>query len=205
MTLPRRGRSEHSIAGRRRRVAVGALLAAGLFLAPSGVRAAGLEEPAKKWAEAPAEAPAPGTREVPWLHFVHLYTGDVLPVYGETVPQSSFDHLMRCRATGKQTAMAPELPKLILAAAQALHGDVVQVLSGYRSEKFNEQLRKKGHEVASESFHTLGKAVDWRLRGLPLARLVAWLERKSRGGLGVYRRSNFVHTDVGPQRRWKGR
>ena len=159
----------------------------------------------KKWA-AEAGAPEAGTREVPWLHLVNLYTGDVLPVFGKQVSLRSFDRLLRCRATGRIVEMDPRLAKLLLAAAERLQGSVIEVLSGYRSEKFNEELRKKGHEVASESFHRKGVAVDWRLRNVPLQRLVAWLKRHHRdGGLGVYRESNFVHTDFGPPREWRGR
>lgn len=163
------------------------------------------KEPGKKWAAPPEGAPAPGTREVPWVHFVHLYTGDALPVFGERVGAGSFARLMRCRATGRTTAFDPRLAPLALAAAKALHGTVIEVLSGYRSDKFNEQLRKKGREVASESLHRRGLAMDWRLQDVPLARLVAWLKRKHHGGLGTYRRSNFVHTDFGPEREWRGR
>ena len=160
---------------------------------------------AKKW-EGPGEgAPEAGTREVPWLHFVNLYTSDALPVFGETVSLESFRRLTRCRATGKTTEMDPALPKIILAAAEKLKGSVVEVISGFRSEKFNEQLRKKGHEVASESYHRKGMALDWRIQGVPLPRLIAYLRRRHQGGLGTYRQSNFVHADTGPKREWRGR
>jgi hypothetical protein len=162
------------------------------------------EEGRKKWT-AGKDAPEPGTRELPWLHFVNLYTMDVLPVFGKETSIKSFDRLSRCRATGKSVDMDPRLPKVMLAAAEKLKGSVIEVLSGYRSEKFNEQLRKKGHEVASESFHRKGLAVDWRVRNVPLRRLVAWLKRRHQGGLGIYRQSNFVHTDTGPKRDWRGR
>jgi hypothetical protein len=162
------------------------------------------DEPTKKWAP-PADAPAPGTREVPWVHFVHLYTADALPVFGEQAGRRSFEHLLRCRATGRTTSFDPRLAPLLLAAAEALDGTVIEVISGFRSEKFNEQLRKKGHEVASESFHRKGLALDWRLQGVALPRLAAWLKRKHHGGRGTYRHSNFVHTDFGPEREWRGR
>jgi hypothetical protein len=159
----------------------------------------------KKW-DGPGEgAPEAGTREVPWLHFVNLYTSDALPVFGETTSLESFRRLTRCRATGKSTEMDPALPKIVLAAAEKLKGTVIEVISGFRSEKFNEQLRKKGHEVASESYHRRGMALDWRIQGVPQPRLIAYLRRTNRGGLGTYRQSNFVHTDTGPKREWRGR
>ncbi|MBI5500938.1 MAG: YcbK family protein [Deltaproteobacteria bacterium] len=181
----------------RRLAPVLAVLAAGAARADDG--------DGKKWQGPEEGAIAAGTREVPWLHLVNLYTSDALPVFGETLSMESFRRLTRCRATGKTTEMDPALPKLILAAAKKLEGSVVEVISGFRSEKFNEQLRKKGHEVASESFHRKGRALDWRLQGIPLQRLVAYLKRHHRGGLGTYRKSNFVHTDTGPKREWRGR
>jgi len=171
--------------------------------APESLAAA--KEPGKKWSAPPEGAPAPGTREVPWVHLVHLYTADALPVFGERVGARSFAQLMRCRATGRTTEFDPRLAPLLLAAAEALDGTVIEVISGFRSEKFNEQLRKKGHEVASESFHRKGLALDWRLQGVALPRLAAWLKRKHHGGRGTYRHSNFVHTDYGPEREWRGR
>jgi uncharacterized protein YcbK (DUF882 family) len=74
-------------------------------------------------------------------------------------------------------------------------------------------LRKKGHNVASHSQHSLGHAVDFRIvppgdeKGIdPYT-----LEREIRelgwvGGVGTYPSKSdwFVHADVGPHRRWGG-
>jgi len=159
----------------------------------------------KKWDSTPEGAPEPGTREVPWVSFVALHTGETLPVFGEAPSKASFDFLLRCRATGQVAPIADPLPKLLLRAAKTLHAPVIEIIAGYRSDKFNEQLRKKGRQVADESFHRAGKAIDWRLRGVPLDRLYRFLKRVAPGGLGLYRGSNFVHTDLGPKREWRGR
>ena len=47
-----------------------------------------------------------------------------------------------------------------------------------------------------------GKAVDIRLADVPTATLrdLAW--SLQRGGVGYYRRTDFVHLDVGRVRRW---
>jgi uncharacterized protein YcbK (DUF882 family) len=47
-----------------------------------------------------------------------------------------------------------------------------------------------------------GRAIDVRLADVPAAALrdAAWSLK--RGGVGYYRRSDFVHLDVGRVRRW---
>jgi uncharacterized protein YcbK (DUF882 family) len=89
----------------------------------------------------------------------------------------------------------------------------IEIVSGYRSEKLNEMLRKKGHHVASKSQHSLGHAVDFRivLPGAEKGIDPRQLERDIRGlgwqgGVGVYLLEGdwFVHADVGPQRGWYG-
>jgi uncharacterized protein YcbK (DUF882 family) len=86
-------------------------------------------------------------------------------------------------------------------------------VSGFRSPKLNEMMRKKGHHVASHSQHSLGHAVDFRVvppgeeKGID----PRVLEREVRalgweGGVGVYTMEHdwFVHCDVGPHRGWSG-
>jgi uncharacterized protein YcbK (DUF882 family) len=74
-------------------------------------------------------------------------------------------------------------------------------------------LRKKGHQVASHSQHSLGHAVDFRvvLPGETKGIDPRTLEKEIRGlgwdgGVGVYTGSGdwFVHADVGKNRHWRG-
>jgi uncharacterized protein YcbK (DUF882 family) len=78
------------------------------------------------------------------------------------------------------------------------------VVSGFRAPKYNLLLRKKGHEVARESQHPLGHAVDFRLPGLSTRHLLQFVRGLHLGGVGYYPRSAFVHADVGPVRYWRG-
>ncbi|MCV6591234.1 MAG: DUF882 domain-containing protein [Marinobacterium sp.] len=78
----------------------------------------------------------------------------------------------------------------------------VQVISAYRSPQTNEMLRRKGHKVAKRSYHLKGQAVDIRIPGVELKDLHRAALSLKRGGVGFYGRSNFVHLDVGPVRRW---
>jgi len=81
----------------------------------------------------------------------------------------------------------------------------IEIISGYRSEKFNEHLRKKGRQVAARSHHIKGEALDFRIPGVGAAELARAVAEIHRGGIGTYRQSGFVHVDVGRDRRWRGR
>jgi uncharacterized protein YcbK (DUF882 family) len=77
-----------------------------------------------------------------------------------------------------------------------------EIVCGYRSAATNRKLRKKNRNVAKESRHIVGQAVDVRFYGLGVdeAREIA-LAMKA-GGVGYYPRQNFIHLDVGPVRSW---
>ena len=76
----------------------------------------------------------------------------------------------------------------------------IEILSGFRTEKTNEMLRSRSVLVAKNSFHKIGKALDFRLPNIDRHKVRASADRYASGGLGVYK--NFIHIDTGPQRRW---
>jgi uncharacterized protein YcbK (DUF882 family) len=124
-----------------------------------------------------------------------------------------FEAMLRDPVRGDTHAIDPALLDLVRRLARAHPLARVEVVSGFRSPKLNEALRKKGHHVATHSQHTLGHALDLRIvpdgRGEPLdPRAVKEELRRSgwRGGVGVYLKpeDRFVHADVGPMRTWNG-
>jgi len=152
--------------------------------------------------------PLPKRIELPAQPPVTLYnlrTREALPVLGGTRPtQRDWSELVRCHFTGNTAWVSERLANEVITVARRLGALRVEIVSGYRDPKYNRWLRKKGREVARQSRHTRGQAVDFRLRGVPIRRVRDWLLRRKAFGVGYYPRSGFVHLDVGPVRRWSG-
>jgi uncharacterized protein YcbK (DUF882 family) len=95
-----------------------------------------------------------------------------------------------------------QLYDLALAAACA---PSYEIISGYRSPESNDKMSAKpGSGVAKKSLHMQGRAMDVRLRNCTCERLRDLAIAAAKGGVGYYRRSNFVHIDTGPFRTWVG-
>lgn len=74
------------------------------------------------------------------------------------------------------------------------------MISGYRTPKTNSML--KG--AASHSYHMRAMAADIRLKSRDVRTIQKAALACGGGGVGFYRRSNFVHMDCGPIRTWNG-
>lgn len=101
--------------------------------------------------------------------------------------------------------MDPELLDLVWEVYRKVGArDYIHVVSSYRSPATNNMLRKRSRGVAKNSQHTLGKAMDFYIPGVNLAKLRATGLRKQVGGVGYYPRSGspFVHMDTGSVRHW---
>jgi uncharacterized protein YcbK (DUF882 family) len=147
---------------------------------------------------------------------VQTHTDERVPLDDASPTQDRFASLLSDRVTGEKHAFDPRLLDLLRSLAKrhnAAGPPRIELVSGYRSPKLNEMMRKKGRHVASHSQHSLGHAVDFRIvlpneeRGLD----PRVLEQEIRelgwsGGVGVYLMKSdwFVHADVGPNRRWNG-
>lgn len=77
-----------------------------------------------------------------------------------------------------------------------------EVISGYRSPKTNAKLHSKSNGVAKRSLHMQGKAIDIRLNGVNTKVLRDTAIAMKVGGVGYYRRSDFIHLDTGRVRYW---
>lgn len=79
---------------------------------------------------------------------------------------------------------------------------VFEILSGYRSRVTNERLRDSNGQVAKESLHVHGWAVDFRIRNVNGRAIAEIAKTMQRGGVSYYPSSNHVHVDLGNIRTW---
>ncbi len=114
------------------------------------------------------------------------------------------NYFMRDHKTGEITVFDPRLFDLLYDIERRLGypAGPIEVLSAYRSPRTNARLRRVSRRAARNSLHMYGKAVDIRLPGTSVRRVRDSAISLSRGGVGFYPGSNFVHVDTGSVRRW---
>jgi uncharacterized protein YcbK (DUF882 family) len=82
------------------------------------------------------------------------------------------------------------------------HTEPYQIISAYRSPETNDVLRSKSSGVAEHSLHLQGQAIDIRVAGVATKKLRDLALAMHRGGVGYYRKSDFLHVDTGRVRSW---
>ena len=113
--------------------------------------------------------------------------------------------VMRDWRRDEATEMDPRLYDLLWEVHRSTGSrQPVHVVSAYRAPQTNEALRRRSRNVAKQSQHTVGKAVDFYLPDVPAERIRTLGLRMQRGGVGYYPRANtpFVHLDTGSVRHW---
>jgi uncharacterized protein YcbK (DUF882 family) len=146
------------------------------------------------------------------LRFYHTHTGERLEVVyrrgDQYIPEAldELDHYLRDHRTGDVRHFDPHLFDLLydLTASLRDSSGEIDVICGYRTPWSNEFLRTRNPHtgVAQHSLHMQAEAIDVRLPGIPTSELRDAALRLHRGGVGYYRRSDFVHVDVGRVRHW---
>jgi uncharacterized protein YcbK (DUF882 family) len=115
------------------------------------------------------------------------------------------NHLLRDWRKNEDANLDPKLLDLVWSIYKEAGGrDYIHVVSAYRSLKTNNMLRSRSKGVAKTSQHTAGKAMDFYIPGVPLAKLRATAMKFQGGGVGYYPTSGspFVHVDTGSVRSW---
>jgi len=143
------------------------------------------------------------------LYLHNLHTQERLECWyhlnGAYVPQAlrQIDRIFRDHRTGEIHQIDVDLldTLFVLRNHLAIEGPV-EIISGFRSVSTNEMLRRQSSGVAKRSYHMAGRAVDCRFPGVATPDLRDLAIHTARGGVGYYRRSNFVHLDTGPVRHW---
>ncbi len=144
------------------------------------------------------------------LALAHTHTGEQLRlVYAENAAYlpgalGQLNHFLRDHYSGQVGVIDPPLFDLLHRVDQLLGtGSAFEVISGYRCAATNQRLRQRGGGgVAQRSLHMDGRAIDVRLRGVPLADLRDAALSLRAGGVGFYPRDQFVHLDTGRPRSW---
>jgi uncharacterized protein YcbK (DUF882 family) len=118
---------------------------------------------------------------------------------------NQLNRFLRDWRRNEPTKMDPRLFDLVWEAYQRVGGkDSIHVVSAYRSPATNSMLRSRSKGVAKNSQHTLGRAMDFYIPGVKLAKLREAGLKMGGGGVGYYPTSGapFVHLDVGSVRHW---
>ncbi|MEZ5515168.1 MAG: DUF882 domain-containing protein [Steroidobacteraceae bacterium] len=162
-------------------------------------------------------ARAAGTPSAPrgvaerWLELVNTHTGETAAVAYRaatglvTESLGALARLLRDHRNGEQHPIDPLLyDQLADLADAAKAAPRFEVISGYRSPATNARLAANSSGVATRSLHLEGRAIDVRLKRVSSADLRDLALAAGRGGVGYYRRSDFVHLDTGRVRSWAG-
>lgn len=170
-----------------------ALVAAGAVLTPAGISA----------------ATNPRYKSFKNLAFYNTHTRERLHIcYSrngkyDIKALSKINHILRDHRSGQVKAIDTQLLELL--NTLSLKTDPKKpfhVISGYRSPRTNQKLRKNSTGVASRSLHMQGKAIDIRIPGFKTRQLRNVARKMEAGGVGYYPESDFVHVDVGRVRYW---
>jgi uncharacterized protein YcbK (DUF882 family) len=143
------------------------------------------------------------------LSFYNTHTGESLTViykrHGKYISESldKINYILRDHRTGNVQSIDPKLIDYLydLQTEVGNHGDV-HIISGYRSPATNNKLRRNSKGIAKGSLHMQGKALDFRLPGTDTSKLRDAARKLKRGGVGYYRKSDFIQIDTGRVRFW---
>ena len=143
------------------------------------------------------------------LTFYNTHTGENLTViykrHGEYIPESleKISYILRDHRSSDIHPIDPKLMDFLydLQTEVGNHGEV-HIISGYRSPTTNKKLRQKSKGVAKGSLHMQGKALDFRLPGTDTVKLRDAARKMKRGGVGYYKKSDFIQIDTGRVRNW---
>jgi uncharacterized protein YcbK (DUF882 family) len=162
------------------------------------------------WGTFPGSLTAAG--ETRTLSIYHVHTKESLTITykknGRYIPSAlaKINYVLR---DWRRNEVIPIDPKTIDLMWE-LHADLgsrapIHIICGYRSASTNGMLKKIGRNVAKQSMHIRGKAIDLYFPDVAVAKLRGSAIVRQIGGVGYYPRSGssgFVHLDSGKVRYW---
>ncbi|MFT3987481.1 DUF882 domain-containing protein [Aestuariivirga sp.] len=147
------------------------------------------------------------------ISLYHVHTGESLTVTymvnGRYVPSAmkKINYLLRDWRRNEVITIDPKTIDLVW----ELHADLgskapVHIVCGYRSARTNSFLKSIGRNVAKQSQHILGKAIDIYFPDVPTIKMRNSALVRQVGGVGYYRSAGgptgFLHVDSGHVRHW---
>ncbi len=133
-----------------------------------------------------------------WLNTVYWADGEYIPDALEAV-----NHILRDWREDEACRMDPRVLDILAATQRLLDcGEPFEIVSGYRTPATNAMLRNRSRGVAKNSYHVKGMAVDVTMKSRSVAQISRAGLELGGGGVGRYSRSDFVHLDCGPVRKW---
>ena len=128
-------------------------------------------------------------------------------VYDQRAMEQVAD-LFKDRRTGEAHPVDPKLLDLLVTVRERLGltpATTFVVTSGYRSPLTNAALARRSPNVAENSYHLRGQAVDFHIDGVSSERIAAVAGDLALGGYAWYPHTGHVHLDTGPVRTWTPR
>jgi uncharacterized protein YcbK (DUF882 family) len=144
---------------------------------------------------------------------LHPSSGERLDVVyyrkGAYVPEAlkKINYLFRDRHRDVTGTIDPELIDYLvdLRTRLSLPPTIVfDILSGYRTASTNHDLARSNRNVAKESLHIHGWAVDFRMENVNGRAIAEIAKTMQRGGVSYYPSDNHLHVDLGNIRTWHG-
>jgi uncharacterized protein YcbK (DUF882 family) len=162
------------------------------------------------WGTCPGPLTAAG--ETRTLSLYHVHTKESLAITykknGRYIPSAleKINYVLRDWRRNETIAIDPKTIDLMW----ELHADLdsqapIHIISGYRSASTNAMLKKIGRNVAKQSMHIRGKAIDLYFPDVAVSKIQGSAIVRQVGGVGYYPRSGtsgFVHLDSGKVRYW---
>ena len=136
------------------------------------------------------------SRAVPAIPLVHLKTGkrytlELFDASGQMrhAALTELREFLKCTRTGIDHPIHWRLMSILAAVAARWPGKRIYVVSGYRHPKASRHAKR--------SNHTRGRALDFRVEGVPNRQLRDMLRESFTGvGVGYYPNSTFIHLDI---------
>lgn len=100
--------------------------------------------------------------------------------------QMRLSYLARDKIDGKVKRLNFRLVQMIQAVAEEFPDKPIEIISGYRAQDVG----------GEESQHAFGRAIDFRIPGVPTRHVFRACKKQKRAGCGHYPKDGFVHMDA---------